>query len=108
LPFYASMLLAGLRTISPELDEAATIDGASALACFRYVTLPLLKPVIFIVTMFSVIFTFADFRLIYVLTRGGRQMPRTCSLPMCLMWQWAVDSLAWVHLLRSPCCRRWR
>ena len=40
-------------------------------ARFRYVTLPLLKPVIFIVTMFSVIFTFADFQLVYVLTRGG-------------------------------------
>lgn len=71
LPFYAITLLAGLQTISPELYEAATIDGASAFARFRYVTLPLLRPVIFIVTMFSVIFTFADFQLVYVLTRGG-------------------------------------
>lgn len=71
LPFYAITLLAGLQTISPELYEAATIDGASTWQRFRYVTLPLLKPVIFIVTMFSVIFTFADFQLIYVLTRGG-------------------------------------
>jgi multiple sugar transport system permease protein len=71
LPFYGITLLAGLQTISPELYEAATIDGASAWARFRYVTLPLLKPVIFIVTMFSVIFTFADFQLVYVLTRGG-------------------------------------
>ncbi len=71
LPFYAITLLAGLQTISPELYEAATIDGASRFDRFRYVTLPLLKPIIFIVTMFSVIFTFADFQLIYVLTRGG-------------------------------------
>jgi multiple sugar transport system permease protein len=71
LPFYGITLLAGLQTISPELYEAATIDGASAWDRFRYVTLPLLKPVIFIVTMFSVIFTFADFQLVYVLTRGG-------------------------------------
>jgi multiple sugar transport system permease protein len=71
LPFYAITLLAGLQTISPELYEAATIDGASAWDRFRYVTLPLLRPVIFIVTMFSVIFTFADFQLVYVLTRGG-------------------------------------
>jgi multiple sugar transport system permease protein len=71
LPFYAITLLAGLQTISPELYEAATIDGAGAFARFRYVTLPLLRPVIFIVTMFSVIFTFADFQLVYVLTRGG-------------------------------------
>ncbi|HEX9556135.1 MAG TPA: sugar ABC transporter permease, partial [Reyranella sp.] len=67
LPFYAITLLAGLQTISPELYEAATIDGASRFDRFRYVTLPLLKPIIFIVTMFSVIFTFADFQLIYVL-----------------------------------------
>ena len=71
LPFYAITLLAGLQTISPDLYEAATIDGAGTWARFRYVTLPLLKPVIFIVTMFSVIFTFADFQLVYVLTRGG-------------------------------------
>jgi multiple sugar transport system permease protein len=71
LPFYAITLLAGLQTIPPDLYEAATIDGASALDRFRYVTLPLLKPVVFIVTMFSLIFTFADFQLIYVLTRGG-------------------------------------
>jgi multiple sugar transport system permease protein len=71
LPFYAITLLAGLQTISPELYEAATIDGAGAFGRFRYVTLPLMKPIIFIVTMFSVIFTFADFQLIYVLTHGG-------------------------------------
>jgi len=71
LPFYGITLLAGLQTIPPELYEAATIDGASTWQRFRYVTLPLLMPVIFIVTMFSVIFTFADFQLIYVLTHGG-------------------------------------
>jgi multiple sugar transport system permease protein len=71
LPFYAITLLAGLQTIPPELYEAATIDGAGALDRFRYVTLPLLKPVVFIVTMFSLIFTFSDFQLVYVLTRGG-------------------------------------
>jgi multiple sugar transport system permease protein len=71
LPFYAITLLAGLQTIPAELHEAATIDGAGTWDRFRYITLPLLKPVVFIVTMFSVIFTFSDFQLIYVLTRGG-------------------------------------
>ena len=71
LPFYAITLLAGLQTIPGDLYEAATIDGASSWHRFRYVTLPLLKPVIFIVTMFSLIFTFADFQLVYVLTHGG-------------------------------------
>jgi multiple sugar transport system permease protein len=71
LPFYAITLLAGLQTIPADLYEAATIDGATAWHRFRYVTLPLLKPVVLIVTMFSVIFTFSDFQLVYVLTRGG-------------------------------------
>jgi len=73
LPFYGITLLAGLQTVPPELYEAATIDGASGWHRFRYVTLPLLKPIILIVTLFSVIFTFADFQLVYVLTHGGPQ-----------------------------------
>ena len=73
LPFYGITLLAGLQTVPPELYEAATIDGASGWQRFRYVTLPLLKPIIMIVTLFSVIFTFADFQLVYVLTHGGPQ-----------------------------------
>ncbi len=73
LPFYGITLLAGLQTVSPELYEAATIDGAGGWYRFRYITLPLLKPIILIVTLFSVIFTFADFQLVYVLTHGGPQ-----------------------------------
>ena len=73
LPFYGITLLAGLQTIPPELHEAATIDGAGGWHRFRYVTLPLLQPIILIVTLFSVIFTFADFQLVYVLTHGGPQ-----------------------------------
>jgi multiple sugar transport system permease protein len=73
LPFYGITLLAGLQTVPPELYEAATIDGASGWQRFRYVTLPLLRPIILIVTLFSVIFTFADFQLVYVLTHGGPQ-----------------------------------
>ena len=73
LPFYGITLLAGLQTVPPELYEAATIDGASGWQRFRFVTLPLLRPIILIVTLFSVIFTFADFQLVYVLTHGGPQ-----------------------------------
>ena len=73
LPFYGITLLAGLQTVPPELYEAATIDGASGWQRFRLVTLPLLQPIILIVTLFSVIFTFADFQLVYVLTHGGPQ-----------------------------------
>jgi multiple sugar transport system permease protein len=73
LPFYGITLLAGLQTVPTELYEAATIDGATGWQRFRYVTLPLLQPIIMIVTLFSVIFTFADFQLVYVLTHGGPQ-----------------------------------
>ena len=70
-PFVAICLLAGLQTISPALYEAAAIDGASAWQKFRHVTLPLLSPIIAVVMTFSVLFTFTDFQLIWVLTRGG-------------------------------------
>jgi multiple sugar transport system permease protein len=71
VPFVAISLLAGLQTISPSLYEAAAIDGATPLQQFRFITLPLLTPIIAVVMTFSVLFTFTDFQLIYVLTRGG-------------------------------------
>ncbi len=71
LPFYGITLLAGLQTISPDLYEAAAIDGASVTQRFWHITLPMIKPVLIIVTMFSVIFTFSDFQLPYILTHGG-------------------------------------
>ena len=71
VPFVAITLLAGLQTISPSLYEAAAIDGATEWQKFRRITLPLLTPIIAVVMTFSVLFTFTDFQLIYVLTRGG-------------------------------------
>jgi len=71
VPFVAICLLAGLQTISPSLYEAASLDGATEWQKFRYVTLPMLTPIIAVVMTFSVLFTFTDFQLIYVLTRGG-------------------------------------
>ncbi|NDZ17219.1 ABC transporter permease [Variovorax sp. WS11] len=71
IPFVAITLLAGLQTISPSYYEASAIDGASPWQQFRHVTLPLLTPIIAVVMTFSVLFTFTDFQLIYVITRGG-------------------------------------
>ena len=71
IPFVAISLLAGLQTISPALYEAAAIDGATPWQRFWHITLPLLTPIIAVVMTFSVLFTFTDFQLIYVLTRGG-------------------------------------
>src|SRR6266571_1534579 len=67
----AVTLLAGLQTVNPDLHEAAEIDGANAWQRFWRVTLPLIKPIMLVVVLFSMIATFADFQLIYVLTRGG-------------------------------------
>jgi multiple sugar transport system permease protein len=71
LPFFAITILAGLVSIPRELYEAAESDGAGPTARFWHVTLPLLKPVLGIVVLFSTIFTFSDFNIVYVLTRGG-------------------------------------
>lgn len=71
IPFVAITLLAGLQTIPQSLYEAAVLDGASNWQRFRWITLPMLSPIIAVVMTFSVLFTFTDFQLIYVLTRGG-------------------------------------
>ncbi|WP_437374410.1 carbohydrate ABC transporter permease [Inquilinus limosus] len=71
IPFVAICLLAGLQTIPQSLYEAAVLDGATNWQRFRWITLPMLSPIIAVVMTFSVLFTFTDFQLIYVLTRGG-------------------------------------
>jgi multiple sugar transport system permease protein len=71
IPFVAICLLAGLQTISPSLYEAAALDGANSWQRFRFVTAPLLMPILAVVLTFSVLFTFTDFQLIYAITRGG-------------------------------------
>jgi multiple sugar transport system permease protein len=71
LPFFAITILAGLIAIPKELYEAAEADGAGPIRQFWYITLPLLKPVLGIVILFSTIFTFSEFNIVYVLTHGG-------------------------------------
>jgi len=71
IPFVAISLLAGLQTISPSLYEAALLDGATPWQRFRFITFPMLLPILAIVMTFSIIFTFTDFQLVYAITRGG-------------------------------------
>lgn len=71
IPFFAITLLAGLQTIPGELYEASAIDGAGPWLRFRYVTLPLLQPILVITLILSVIWTFSDFQVVYGLTQGG-------------------------------------
>ena len=81
VPFFAISLLAGLQTISPELNEAAAIDGAKPWHRFWYITWPLLLPVTMVVLLFSVVQTFADFQIVYVMTGAGRPTRRICLQP---------------------------
>lgn len=71
LPFFAVTILAGLVAIPQEYYEAASTDGASPWQRFRHVTLPLVRPVLGVVVLFSTILTLADFNIVYLLTRGG-------------------------------------
>jgi multiple sugar transport system permease protein len=70
-PFVALILLAGLQTISPELYQAARVDGASSWTIFTRLTLPLLRPFILIALVFRSLDAFRVFDAIYVLTGGG-------------------------------------
>ena len=71
IPFFTIGLLAGLQTINPTLYEAAEIDGAGPWKKFHRITLPLVVPLLAVITTFSTIWTFADFQLVWVVTKGG-------------------------------------
>jgi ABC-type sugar transport system permease subunit len=80
-PFVAILLLAGLQTIDPSLDEAARIDGAGPLRRLITITLPLLRPAIVVATAFRVLDALRLFDLAYVMTGGG---PGTATEPLSL------------------------
>ncbi len=71
LGFNMVILLAGLQGVPQELYDAAAIDGAGAVDAFRHVTLPMLSPTLFFVTVLSIISSFQVFDQTYVMTRGG-------------------------------------
>ena len=70
-PFIAITMLAGLQGIPPDLYDAASIDGAHRWHRFRYITLPLIAPVLLTALVLSLIWTFSDFGVVYGLTQGG-------------------------------------
>ena len=70
-PFMALLLLAGLQGIDRTLDDAARLDGASALQRFRHITLPLLRPAIVVALIFRTLDALRVFDLVFVLTGGG-------------------------------------
>ncbi len=71
------IFLAGLQSISPSIEEAATVDGATALQRFRYITVPMMKPTIYFVVTLGLIGTWQVFDQIFVATFGG---PRKATI----------------------------
>jgi len=70
-PFFGISFLAGMKAIPAELYEAASVDGANAFQRFVHVTLPGLRNIVIIVVLLSTIWTFNDFAIVYILTKGG-------------------------------------
>jgi ABC-type sugar transport system permease subunit len=70
-PFFGISFLAGMKAIPAELYEAAAVDGANALQRFRHVTVPGIRNIAIIVVLLSTIWTFNDFGIVYILTKGG-------------------------------------
>lgn len=68
---FGVLLLAGLRAVRPDLLESAAIDGARAVARFRHIVLPLLRPALLLAVVLSVLGTFGDFAIVELLTGGG-------------------------------------
>jgi multiple sugar transport system permease protein len=101
LPFFAITILAGLVAIPKDIYEAAEADGAGPVARFWYITLPMLRGVLAIVVLFSTIFTFSDFNIVYVLTKGGpinsthlfATLARQIGLESGRIWEGAAISL---------------
>ncbi|MFC5471656.1 carbohydrate ABC transporter permease [Cohnella suwonensis] len=71
LGFSMLIFLAGLQSISESYYEAADIDGASSLSKFWHITVPLLSPTTFFITVISVINSFQVFDTVYLMTQGG-------------------------------------
>jgi arabinogalactan oligomer/maltooligosaccharide transport system permease protein len=71
IPFMTVTLLGGLQSIPAELYEASAIDGSSRWQSFRYITLPMLRPIAFLVTLIDIIWTFNVFSVIFLITGGG-------------------------------------
>ncbi len=81
VPLYMIIFLAGLQSIPGDLYDAATVDGASKVQRFRWITLPLLKPTTVVVLIAAVTFASKTLVLPLVLTEGG---PNNASTPLSL------------------------
>ena len=72
-PCVMFMYLAALKSVPEQLDEAASIDGATAVQRLFFITIPMMRNIILITVLYSLIVTFADFDIVRILTNGGPQ-----------------------------------
>jgi multiple sugar transport system permease protein len=70
-PFVMLVFLAGMKSLDQELFEAAIVDGANATSRLRFITLPLMNPLIRVITMLEIIWVFNEFDFIWIMTKGG-------------------------------------
>jgi ABC-type sugar transport system permease subunit len=70
-PFVFLIIYAGLQTVSPQLYEAASVDGLTRFQTFRFITLPSIRPSIVVAFLLNSIGVLKGFDLVYVLTNGG-------------------------------------
>ncbi|MGH7920654.1 MAG: carbohydrate ABC transporter permease [Candidatus Dormibacteraceae bacterium] len=71
VPFFGVLLLAAMQSVPNDLHEAGHVDGANAFQRWLFITIPTIRPVILITTLLTIISTFSDFQVIWVLTQGG-------------------------------------
>ena len=71
LPFTAIVLTAGISSIPQEILEAASLDGAGWLTRWRKIMAPIIAPIIYIALLFSLVFTFTDMTVVWLLTKGS-------------------------------------
>jgi multiple sugar transport system permease protein len=70
-PFGAIILLAGMTSIPQEILDAATVDGAGPVTRFRKVVVPMIAPILFVGSLYDLVFTLTDMTVVYLLTLGG-------------------------------------
>lgn len=80
VPLGAIVIMAGVGSVSPEILEAAAVDGAGFLERWHYVIFPLILPILIVGLLFDVAFTFTDLGVVYILTNGG-PLNATHTLP---------------------------
>jgi ABC-type sugar transport system permease subunit len=96
------ILLTGLQSVPQSLYEAAAIDGANAWQRFKRITLPLLRPSIFLCFVIGIINSFTNFDLIYVMTDGGPS--HATELLVTYIYKVGFGQTRFDYAARSPSC----